>query len=68
MEEAIRQVLARHETSMVTRWCAVIEVANVEGPRGLWCLTPDGTSAWDTLGMLEYAKTLELAALVRPDE
>jgi len=53
-------------TDVVLKWVALVEVIDGDtNERGLWCLTPDGVTAWDTLGMLEYAKQLELAQTVR---
>jgi len=53
-------------TDLVLKWVALVEVIDGDtNERGLWCLAPKEMTAWDTLGMLEYAKQLELAQTVR---
>lgn len=60
--DAIGQVMG-DGGEMVTRWVALVEVIDAEGERGLWTLAADGQKAWDTLGMLDYARAVEHAAV-----
>lgn len=54
---------------MVVRWVAAIEVIDGQGgERGVWLLTPDGATPWDTLGLLGYALERERAAIIRDED
>lgn len=51
---------------VVLKWVALVEVIDGDtNERGLWCLAPRELTTWDTLGMLEYAKQLELVQTIR---
>lgn len=65
LEPKIAEVLAKHEVSMVTRWLALIETVEADGVRGIWALTADGMTAWDSKGMLTHALDIERAATLR---
>lgn len=60
--DSIRSVLGRHG-EMVTRVVAVIETINAEGERAVWTAVPDDSKAWDNIGLLDYALTLERVGL-----
>lgn len=64
LNDAIAQVLSRHEISMVTKWVALVEVIDGDGDRGLWALGSEGMTSWDTVGMLTYAVHMEQAGHV----
>lgn len=60
--EAIQSALPGE---MATRWVVVVETVDVEtGERALWTQAPEGQKRWDTLGLVEYCKNVELAAQV----
>lgn len=61
LNHAIAEVLARHETSMVTRWIALVETIDDSGATGLWTMTSEGIKAWDTVGMLGHALDIQRA-------
>lgn len=63
LADAIATVLARHETSMVTKWIALIETMNDEGERGMWTMTSDNVKAWDTTGMLQHGLHMQQAEI-----
>ena len=52
----------------VTRWIAIIEVVAADGDRALWSLGPEDATAWDTLGLLEYGRQVEQAAILQADD
>lgn len=49
---------------MATKWAVIAEVIDENGERSLWTLAPTGQLAWDTLGLLEFARQLEQADAV----
>lgn len=49
----------------VTRWVAIVEVADPDGERVLWIECPDGQTSWDTLGLLRYADHVEAAGIAQ---
>lgn len=65
LNQAISDVLSRHEKSMVTRWVAMVEIMDENGDRGIWTFTAPEATAWDTLGMLTYGIQMEQAAVVQ---
>jgi hypothetical protein len=54
--------------SMVQRFVLLAEIIGADSERSVWMLTPPDAKAWDSLGLLEYAKQVELSATVRGDE
>lgn len=50
--------------AMVQRFVALVEVIDEDGDRAVWCLTPPGAKAWDSLGLLAYAQSIEFAGQV----
>jgi hypothetical protein len=61
LADAIAAVLANHETSMVTKWVALIEVIDSDCERGLWTATSSDAKAWDTIGLLQHAVDIQRA-------
>ncbi len=49
--------------AMVQRFVLLAEVIDSDGERALWALTPPDARAWDTLGLIEYARLIEAAAV-----
>lgn len=48
---------------LVTKWVALVETIEEDGPRALYIAGSDGLQAWDTQGMLKYALAREDAAV-----
>lgn len=64
IEDALSRVL-RDGGYMVTKWAVLAEVIDAEdGERGVWMVAPETQVAWDTLGLLEYARQCEAAETV----
>lgn len=63
LNDAIAEVLARHEKSMVTKWVAMVETMDSNGVRGLWPMTSPDVKAWDITGMLLHGLHLEQAQI-----
>lgn len=40
---------------IVTKWTVIIELLDEDGDRGLWAVSDEHSSIWDTLGMLDFA-------------
>lgn len=51
--------------AMATRFVVAIEVLGSDGERGLWLACAPDQKAWDTLGLLEYAKSCEQSSITR---
>ncbi|PWR08588.1 hypothetical protein DKT68_15340 [Micromonospora acroterricola] len=68
LADAIANVLAEHEKSMVTKWVALVESMDADGDRGLWTLTSDGVKAWDTVGLLQHGLHIQQAQTLRPED
>jgi hypothetical protein len=58
MANAISTVLGQ-AGAMVTRWVVLADVIEPDGERALWTLAPTDAKAWDTLGMLDYARAIK---------
>lgn len=65
LEKALASAIGRHEVGMVTRWVALVESVDADGVRGVWPLTAEGMSAWDTLGLLSWGLEIERASIHR---
>ncbi|MBN6054498.1 hypothetical protein JYK22_21330, partial [Nonomuraea sp. RK-328] len=67
---ALSEVINRHEPSKayLTRFVVLAEVVDGEGERMVWQVAADGMRAWDTLGLLDYARSVEYAGVVREEE
>ena len=53
---------------MVVKWVLVCESMDDTGNRGVWTITDDDATTWDTLGLLTYALQQEQALTTSPDE
>ena len=49
--------------SMVTKFIVIAEVIDTDGDQAVWVDTSDGSSTWDILGLLAYAKALQTSRL-----
>lgn len=65
VDDALRDVIRKQETSMVTRWVVLVETIDEEGARGLWQLASSQNMQWDTKGMLQQAMDWEAAKTMR---
>lgn len=65
LNNELTRILQKVEPGMVTKWVVLAETIDTDGDRGLWCFCNQGATAWDTLGLLQFAlhreqaKTLE---------
>lgn len=57
-----------HANFMVTKWVLVAEVIDEDGERCVWADTAERQTAWDSLGLLNYATQMEQAAAVTRSE
>lgn len=64
VNEALSTALAKHETSITTRWVTLVETIDDDGGRGLWTLADNDAKPWDVLGLLEYALTKQHAQVM----
>jgi hypothetical protein len=60
--EAISNALPE---ALITRWVTCVELIDSNGERALYLATSEDLSAWDSLGILDYAATRERAAIHR---
>lgn len=65
LDDVLRDVIRKQETSMVTRWVVLVETIDEEGERGLWALASSENRAWDTKGMLQQALDYEQAKTLK---
>ncbi len=67
LERAINDVLATHR-ELPTKWILALESLGSDGENGVWCFTSAKITAWDALGLLEYARVVEIANMqMQPD-
>jgi hypothetical protein len=50
--------------AMVTRYVCVVEIIDSDSVRAVWSFAPEDQKSWDTLGLVEYVRTLEYASAV----
>lgn len=67
LHAAIAEVVRDKEHGLVTKWVALVESIDEAGERGLWACASDGIKRWESLGMLQYALTLDQANAARAD-
>lgn len=53
--------------SMVTRFLVVAEIINADGDRAVWMAAAPGQNAWDSLGLIDYARAREYAGIAREE-
>lgn len=57
---AIGELIQRIDPGvMMTRFVLVAEVIDNDGGRSVWSVEAPGSTSWDVLGLLEYAKAAE---------
>jgi len=67
--QAVSNLVAQIDPgAMVNRFVLLCEVMDSQGERAVWTLAPKDAQAWDTLGLLDFARSLEYAATPRVDE
>lgn len=64
LHAAIQRVVAEHEgtPTYLMRFVVLAEIVDSKGERALIQVAADGMMRWDTLGMLEHARSVEWAA------
>ncbi len=60
VNDAIASAIANNG-DMIVRWVAAIEGIDSDGSRYLWLMADDSSTAWDRLGMYQFALTQEQA-------
>lgn len=55
-------------TAVVTRFVILAEVVDEEHGRCVWAIRAPDQRAWDTLGLLDFARSLEYAAADKDDD
>lgn len=65
MHAAVQQVIAEAEgaPTYLMRFVVLAEIVDSEGERALVQVAADGMMSWDTLGLLEHARSVECAAM-----
>lgn len=48
--------------AMVQRFVVIAEIIDADAERAVWCTTAPDQRAWDTLGLLDFARLIEHAA------
>lgn len=66
--DAIDSAVGQHEGGFVTKWVALVESVGPAGNRGLWTMTSDEVTAWDTVGLLQHALHMQQAQTLCADE
>lgn len=63
---ALSEVINKHEEggAYLTRFVVLAEVVDAAGERAVWQVAADGMKAWDTLGLLDHARSVEYAGTV----
>ena len=51
----------KDEGDYVIKWVSLIEVLDEHGERCIWTIASDGSTSWDTLGLLQFALQTEQA-------
>ena len=66
LHAAIQHVVTDHEgaPTYLMRFVVLAEIVDSEGERALVQVAADGMMCWDTLGLLEHARSTEWAASV----
>lgn len=52
----------------LTKFVLLAETVDAEGNRGVWTATSDGMTAWDSIGLLQFALYREQQALNTMEE
>jgi hypothetical protein len=69
LHAALSKAISDHEggATYVNRFVVLAEIVDVDGERVLVQVAADGMARWDTLGLLEHARSVEWAATVTED-
>ena len=69
-EQPVRdQVLQAIEASLqkfggfALNWSCIVEAVDADGKKSIWLLANEDARAWDVMGLLQYALTMEQAHL-----
>lgn len=64
LHAAVSKAISDHEqsASYLTRFVVVAEIVDSNGERALLQVAADGMMRWDTLGLLDHARSVEWAA------
>lgn len=62
--DAIDQSVSEHEGGLVTKWLALVESVGPNGERGIWTMTSEGLTQWDSVGLLQHGLHKEQAATI----
>lgn len=69
LQEAIEKALDEHENSMPNRWICLIDNTDIgTGERTVWQIGSEGLKAWESLGLLHMAISLENSASYKDGE
>lgn len=61
VQHALAAALATHGGgALLTRFIAIVETIEPDGTRALWTLPAPGMMQWDSVGLLEYARRVEM--------
>lgn len=66
LSAAVQGVLASYGV-MATRHVLLVECVEESGDRVVWSATHDGSTSWDTLGLLMYGVQREQAGVLRAE-
>ena len=62
LHAAVQEVIAKHDDDgpiYLQRFVVIAEIIDRGGVRALWQVAADGMKRWDTLGLLEHARSSE---------
>lgn len=68
LDGALSDVFHQADGSVVNRWIVLADVLGPQGERALHVRSGPQLMSWDTLGMLEFARQAEQAALNEHDD
>lgn len=65
IQKALEGAVGEAERGILTRWTAIVETIGPDGTKGVWAFAEKGMLPWETLGMLEYGRSIEISRQVR---
>lgn len=68
LADALAEVISQREKARLTRWLVLMEIIDESGNYGFWTIGGPDTKPWDTLGMLNYAETIQRSEISRLEE
>jgi hypothetical protein len=61
VQHALASALHTHgQGALLTKFLAVVETIESDGTRALWLLPSPGMMQWDSIGLIEYARRVEM--------